>query len=241
MSYTYLQEQGEASSGDSFLDICQSAPLNWQTTLGLSCSSGNVTGSCHGSRSGMMSAPSTGDHGAEELMQSAADSHAKTSVSLARGKDSQEQGQVCGKSSPVSSVKSSHLTLSWRTAQPLFAEDSEPSSETWPPSGMMRNGQCWGRMTAAPPMSESEFGSWPTVTARDWKSGAASAQLMAKGGRPLSEVIFWKEGRTHHLNPDWAEWLMGWPVGWSGLGPMSHLEFLGWRRKGRAALTASIQ
>ena len=26
------------------------------------------------------------------------------------------------------------------------------------------------------------------------------------------------------LNPDWVEWLMGWPVGWSSLAPLPSIE-----------------
>lgn len=53
---------------------------------------------------------------------------------------------------------------------------------------------------------------WATPTARDWKSGKASAATHAKNSRPLSEQI----GGT--LNPDWVELLMGYPVGWTLLG-----------------------
>jgi DNA (cytosine-5)-methyltransferase 1 len=30
------------------------------------------------------------------------------------------------------------------------------------------------------------------------------------------------------LNPDWVEWLMGWPIGWSSLEPMKELSFRDW-------------
>jgi hypothetical protein len=31
------------------------------------------------------------------------------------------------------------------------------------------------------------------------------------------------------LNPDWVEWLMGWPIGWSSLDPLEKLEFPSWK------------
>jgi len=32
------------------------------------------------------------------------------------------------------------------------------------------------------------------------------------------------------LNPEWVEWLMGWPIGWSGLAPLEMDRFQEWRR-----------
>ena len=32
-----------------------------------------------------------------------------------------------------------------------------------------------------------------------------------------------------HLQPDWTEWLMGWPIGWTDLKPMSREDFERWR------------
>ena len=33
------------------------------------------------------------------------------------------------------------------------------------------------------------------------------------------------------LNPDWTEWLMGWPIGWTSLKPLSKEEFMKWFEK----------
>lgn len=32
------------------------------------------------------------------------------------------------------------------------------------------------------------------------------------------------------LNPDWEEWLMGWPVGWTSLKPMPKERFEAWKK-----------
>jgi len=53
-----------------------------------------------------------------------------------------------------------------------------------------------------------------TPTARDWRSGKASQATMERNSRPLSEQIGGK------LNPNWVEWLMGWPPGWTDLKPL---------------------
>ena len=46
-------------------------------------------------------------------------------------------------------------------------------------------------------------------TSRDWRSGKASPETMAKNSRPLSEQV------GGSLNPTWVEWLMGFPLGWT--------------------------
>jgi hypothetical protein len=53
----------------------------------------------------------------------------------------------------------------------------------------------------------------PTPTARDWRSGKASEATMERNARPLSEHV------GGSLNPEWVEWLMGFPVGWTALEP----------------------
>lgn len=61
---------------------------------------------------------------------------------------------------------------------------------------------------------------WATPTARDWRSGKASAATMARNARPLSEQV----GAVTNggkLNPRFVEFLMGWPCGWTTLEPMT--------------------
>lgn len=64
--------------------------------------------------------------------------------------------------------------------------------------------------------------SLPTPTARDWLSGKASEATMQRNSRPLSEKVGGK------LNPQWVEWLMGWPIGWTDLGPLATDKFQQW-------------
>jgi hypothetical protein len=62
---------------------------------------------------------------------------------------------------------------------------------------------------------------WPTPNARDWQ-GAPGAGCRARGGRRSSLPGSLKdlEG-SGTLNPQWVEWLMGYPSGWTDL---SNLE-----------------
>lgn len=62
-----------------------------------------------------------------------------------------------------------------------------------------------------------------TPTRRDYKSGSFSPEAKAKRdehsrGKPLNEQIGGK------LSPIWVEWLMGWPLGWTGLKPSATVK-----------------
>jgi len=58
--------------------------------------------------------------------------------------------------------------------------------------------------------NKSPSGRFATPTA-----GKANKATMEKNSRPLSEQI------GGQLNPEFVEWLMGWPLGWSGLKPLA--------------------
>lgn len=75
---------------------------------------------------------------------------------------------------------------------------------------------------------------WATPTARDWKSGKASAATHAKNSRPLSE----QTGGS--LNPDWVEILMGYDRGWTLLGKKEFQELLLQRRGASKGSTGSV-
>jgi hypothetical protein len=67
---------------------------------------------------------------------------------------------------------------------------------------------------------------FPSPTARDWKGGYTEAALTRKDGKSrrfdaLPNAAIGGVGtdiKAGHLNPDWVEWLMGVPTGWTDLG-----------------------
>jgi hypothetical protein len=67
---------------------------------------------------------------------------------------------------------------------------------------------------------------WRTPTARDYKgaSGQGWRDRDPKDGDPTptlsDQVLVREKGGLGRLNPDWVEWLMGWPVGWTSLEPL---------------------
>ena len=71
-----------------------------------------------------------------------------------------------------------------------------------------------GRNGGAPKNLREQIHLWPTPTARDWKDGASIGSAPENGllGRVVNP-----SPATGSLNPNWVEWLMGYPVGWTDL------------------------
>lgn len=87
-----------------------------------------------------------------------------------------------------------------------------------------------GYLDATVAEAESRGG---TGTRRTWGTPRASAggQDRARATRTTSDGGFdlvTQVGAS--LNPDWVEWLMGWPIGWTGLKQLATGRFRQWRR-----------
>ena len=92
---------------------------------------------------------------------------------------------------------------------------------------------------------------WPTPVASDYKSVKGSLRIKlsyaiergatktrkyptpcstGKGGshaaKKMKDIL--GQGNGGRLNPDWVEWLMGWPIGWTALKPMEMVKFQSW-------------
>lgn len=63
---------------------------------------------------------------------------------------------------------------------------------------------------------------WPTPSARDWKDGRASQATLEKNARPLNDDFVQRtpESSGGRLNPEFVEFLMCWPRGWTSLEPL---------------------
>ncbi len=160
----------------------------------------------------------------------------------------------------------------WRTAQHSLLGDSDESLETWPRSGMTRNGSAFQRENVERHISVTASGFWPTPTvcgnynrkgaSKNSGTGLATAVAMSSTTKPLEstaaltakarawptptatsykgwspnhnrrdsddrldysvERLHFTDGQQtppKRLNPDWTEWLMGWPIGWSDTAP----------------------
>jgi hypothetical protein len=98
----------------------------------------------------------------------------------------------------------------WHT--PNVPNGGRVNPEAMTPTGQMPNGRK-RQVGLAHQVRMIERGIWPTPTARDWRSGKASEATMERNARPLSEAV------GGQLNPEWVEWLMGFPPGWTDCGP----------------------
>jgi hypothetical protein len=236
MSYTYLQAQGEESSADSFSAIIPYAPSKSTSTAERSCSNVNAMESCHGSPYGMMSPPSMARRGKAKSMSSAAGSRAKTSHALEKALDSTESEAVCGRKWRESSAKWDRDSSSWKTHRCLWEEVLPWSSVTLPAWGMMLDGECWERLTSVPPIIGNESGYLPTLRASVATHGVCWKRAEAGDHRSqIEDFLAWLSlnnggrrvsGRT--VNPDFADWLMVWPIGWSDCEPLAMDKFQQW-------------
>ena len=252
MSYTYLQEQGEESSAESYSDIPQFVLLRLSLTADESCSKDSETESCQNSQSGTTSKPLTESLGAEKLTSYAEGSPVKTLAQLGGARELPASEAGFGERWRESLAKYDPNTHLWRTPQCSLLEGLDVFSETWPKWGMMRNGACWELMTRVRPIEENESGFWPTPTcmagamylesnahkrnsmslasavhywitpmARDYKGHTNNPKARGYGGT-LPDQVRCDGGQ---LNPNWVEWLMGWPVGWTDLKPLETDKF----------------
>jgi hypothetical protein len=61
---------------------------------------------------------------------------------------------------------------------------------------------------------------FPTPLARDATNRSGQAKRYLEQGRVNLQDRMAADGITGSLNPTWVEWLMGWPLGWTGLEPL---------------------
>jgi hypothetical protein len=78
---------------------------------------------------------------------------------------------------------------------------------------------------------------FPTPTSRDYKGGYTTESLTRKDGKSramdaLPNAVLDGKGvetsKGLQLNPEWVEWLMGWPLNWTSLESLNGEGFQGW-------------
>jgi len=212
------------------------------------------------SRFGLTCAALTEHHGAELLMSFRAASLARTSAQQAKARVWQASALGSGARWRALLAKFDPATSSWRTAQYSLLEDSGSFSETWPRWGSMRNGESYLLRTPELRIYGSESGLWPTPVASDtgsrskpYAQGGTPLSLAVKlwptpttmkstggpalckwggaGARKKMATMVSHAEMNGPLNPEWVEWLMGWPAGWSDLTPLGMDRFQEWRRQ----------
>jgi hypothetical protein len=184
----------------------------------------------------MMFRPLTDAHGEAVLMSCLEASLVRTSAPLAKEPESKASEAECGNTWHELSVRFDPASSSWKTHQCLWEEVLPWSSVTLPKWGLMRDGELWERTTAALPTAVTESGLWATPSARDWKDtpGMARTAINADGTLrnredQLARQVYAAENSTSgRVNPDWIEWLMGWPISWTESAALATDKFQQW-------------
>ncbi len=130
------------------------------------------------------------------------------------------------------SLKFDRLLFFWKTSLGFAIEDFGQSSADSLRSGMIVAGMYYPLATAERPIKERDFGSWPTPTARDYKSPGISRSRRAldlnRYSMPLSVVFKMRHG--YRLPPNFVEYLMGYGQQHTVLKPWA----MQWFRSARA-------
>ena len=233
MSYTYLLEQGEESSAECFSDIPPSVLSRSKNIPEKSSCNGNETESCHGSRSGTTSAPSTENRGGGGLIYLQEDFLAKTFQlrEQTTGKNLELPASVQAYGENIKGLlEKLNLVLSSRkTPRCCELEGLSPSSKTLPAWGMMLDGVSWEVGTSARIIKEIESGYLPTVLATDWKGGCTAVRKDKQRQRldQWRDYVKIKYGMTYP-HPTHSELRMGWPEKWTDLKPLETDKYQSW-------------
>lgn len=157
---------------------------------------------------------------------------ARTYLELGLAPASMESVQVSGESSHGSLASYDPATRSWRTWQRSLTTEWEPFSETWPTSGMMRNGRLYLRAPWVHHTCDSACSQWPTPTA-SMDGRGFGIPLHERTSRYKKSTIL----RVHALvkehgwriHPRFTEALMSFPSGWSEIAQSATASILKFR------------
>jgi hypothetical protein len=203
------------------------------------------------SRYGMTCEPLTENRGEDILTLFLEAFHAKTYQSLENRKASKVSEAGCGESLPGLSEKLVHDTVSLKTAHNLFDSDLIESLKTLPKWGMLQSGVLSEQDTSLIPIKETESGYWPTPNCMDCltlrsrdalirqftttRKGRTKPANLREAVHPacypenLNNAEMYEQAKSGgQLNPNWEEWLMGWPIGWTELNALEMDKFQQW-------------
>lgn len=190
------------------------------------------------SRFGLTYAALTVERGEALLTSFQAAFRARTSAHREQGQGSKAPAPGCGNKWAESSVKFDRSSSEWKTHRCLWDEALPWFSVILPKWGSMRGGVVyqpltWARHTnAIAPGWSGETLPTPSVA---MAKGSSEKALTRKDGRSRlrNRLDYWVErsGKDGRLNPEFVEWVMGWPIGWTELAPLEMGKFHEWQRQ----------
>jgi hypothetical protein len=191
------------------------------------------------SRFGLTCAVLTEDRGAALLTWFRADSRVRTYPLLGMAPVSMANVLASGAKWLESSARYDLDSSSWRTHRCLWDEALPWSSVTLPSWGMTRSGFVFQHPTAERPISGTASGLLPTPRASMGPHGVAWSRAQAGEHRHNLEdflAMQWLQAGNPVVpglnpNPEFIEWMMGFPIGWTGLKPLEMRRFHEWQRQ----------
>ncbi len=126
--------------------------------------------------------------------------------------------------------------------QPANLRDAVSNMQNWPTPTVQDSNKAtkkWrtdhqNNLTSAVFNPDKAF---PTPTSRDYKGGYTTESLIRKDGKSramdaLPNAVLDGKGvettKGLQLNPEWVEWLMGWPLNWTSLESLNGEGFQDW-------------
>lgn len=233
MSWLFSQALAEEYSVDTSLAGEQFAQLNVMPTPHRFSRNDKTIEFSDLSRFGLTYVVLTENHGEELLMSFLAGFHVRTLAQMVMVPALTDADLDCGLKWRELSVRFDLSLSAWKIHRDSEEKVLPWSSVTLPKWGMAVNGFVFQHLTAERPMKETGCGLWPTAKATirgDCPSerlrrtpdlpSAIKMRPLPDGSEPLQDG---------QLNPQWVEWFMGWPIGWTELKPLAMDKFREWQ------------
>ena len=227
MSWLFSQVLVEEYLEENSLDGGRCAPLKTTPTPEAFLSNGKTREKSNLSRYGMILQHLTEKNGLDVLTWFRAGFRAKIFHQPDRIKVLQELNLAYGQTWSGSSMKYHPDTFSWKIRRSSFFVEHPPFSGTWSDWGMILSGGYLGLNILKDYIIENEYGSWPTIVKSETMGGASCRAIK------LTDYLIVLDGyvppylkgkknsgpnvRRGKVNPEWAEWFMGWPQGWTNV------------------------
>lgn len=237
MSWLFSQALVAEYSAATCWDGAPSAPLSVMPTQHKFWRNDKTMEPSQLSRFGLTCAALTADRGEDLLMWFRAASPAPTCRFAGMDQAWMAPKVDCGWSSAASSMKYDPNGRTWRTRQCSLLGGLDEFSGTWPSWGSMHDGECLAHTMPAWITTAPASGLLPTPTASDEK-GSVLPETARKRAQKSSRGVRLPEHLTlmgllpgGRHNPEFSEWLMAWPLRWTGIEPLEMDKFQAWRQQ----------
>lgn len=184
------------------------------------------------SRFGLTSRLLTEDHGEAVLMSYLQDFPVRTLAPQVKASALVGNEADYGFKLNASFAKYDPVKCGWKTRQCSLVADWDEFSETWPSWGLMLDGESCQQPALGPIMSAKGSGYMPTPTTGCTKIIGLANRWDSTGGsgarKALAKLGMSKEEMAQQRNPEYLEWQMMWPLGWTEVKPLETAKFQEW-------------